>query len=204
MKKNNSLFTMIILVLGLLSAGFILKTDSDHMFDYSDSVKLGRQKVTKSTSGQSGRKAVGFNGEYGLQIFNEGNQYLLKEAAFHMRFNTLDSILFRINIYDVQDGKPGRSILDKEIYTKAYKKDNWIRADLSAENLVMDQNLVVTYQVVEAWFSKRGDNQMFFTHGADYMEGGFFGRSPNRDEWTTSSMDTGVGPVVLYLSAEKF
>jgi hypothetical protein len=174
-------------------------------FDHDENtlVKLGRTTPSKITSGQSGHKTLGFDGEYGLQIYNEGKKFALQEAVLHLRFNTLDSILFRINIYSVKDGLPHERLLSNEVFAKAYKKDHWVKADLSSEKLIMDQNIIVTYQVAEPWFSKKGSNELFFTHGDDYKQGGFFGRRSDSDNWSTQSMDLGVGPVVLYVVAKE-
>ncbi|MEL7122777.1 MAG: carboxypeptidase-like regulatory domain-containing protein, partial [Bacteroidota bacterium] len=90
----------------------------------------GLVKPSKTTIGQSGIKDFGFGGEWGILIKNEGDTYLMESIHFHTRFNTMDSVLFRMNVYEVSNGMPGRSLLDKEVFTKSYKQDKWIRAEL--------------------------------------------------------------------------
>ncbi len=168
--------------------------------DKQKPVKLGRYIPTKSTYGQSGYKEFGFGGEYGLQIFNDSKKYYLSEVTMHMKVNTVDSILFRFNIYKVENGLPGESFLNQEVFTKAYKKDKWISADLKPFNLVMDQNLIVTYEVVRIWFSENTNNAMFFTRGVDYDRGGTFVKRSSMDRWSIVDSPETPGMITMYLT----
>lgn len=165
--------------------------------------KLGRYTPTKITTGQSGMKEFGFGGEWGLQISPEGKKYLINDVRLHMRYMSVDSVLFRVNMYAVEGGMPGESILQHEIFMTAYKKSKkkkWIVKDLVKENLVIDRNLIVTVEPVRIWFSKRGDNQLFFTHGEGYEQGRSYYRASSQDAW----IDDHFLPATLYLTVEEF
>ena len=160
--------------------------------------KLGRYKTTKITTGQSGSHHFEFTGERGIRIFNDGRIFQMKEVAFHMRYNTPDSILFRINIYKTKNGLPAESILNKDVLVKAYKNDKWIRADISAQNLIMNQDVILTYEVAEIWWSKHGENQLFFTHGEGYERGGTYFRNSGAKVWSMNSI-----PIAAYILVEE-
>ena len=163
--------------------------------------KLGRSTPTKTTSGQSGMREFGFGGEWGLRINTHGRTYFVHDLHFHMRFNTVDSILFRVNMYRIEDNMPGESILQRELFMIAKKKQKWIVRDLQKENIQLDQDLIVTVEVVRVWFGNRGENRMFFTMGAGYEEGRTYYRASSQAAWT---VDQYPGPATLYLTVEEY
>ncbi len=142
----------------------------------SDIIRLGRSVPTTSTTGQSGKKEIGFTQEYGIKIVNSNETYEVQSAKFHLRYNTLDSILFRVNIYRLEGGSPAESLLNDPVYVKAFKNDNWISVDFKDMGLSLNEDVLVSYQVIEAWPGKRGENRLFFTHGQGYYEGGVYSR----------------------------
>jgi hypothetical protein len=163
-------------------------------------IKLGRYSPSKTTSGHSNTETFGFGGEWGLRISPGGKKYWIEQAGFHLRFNTVDSIQFRIKIYSVIHDLPGESLLKKDIYVKSYKNDHWILRDLSAENLVLDQDVIVTFEVLQLWYSKTGENQIFFTHGSGYKQGRTYSRLSSQDKWSIDDRP----PVTLYLLALEY
>lgn len=159
-------------------------------------IPLGRSKASKTTTGHSNSSVYGFGGEWGLQIFNEGKKYSIADVQFHLRFNTMDSVLFRINIYSVKDDMPYESLLAKEVYVKSYKNKKWIVKDLRAENLTLDQNVIVTFELVRLWFDPKDDNQLFFTYGEGYEKGKSYSRLSSQDEWKVNALP----PIAMFLS----
>lgn len=168
------------------------------------SSKLGRFTPSKTTMGQSGKEEFGFGGEWGLRISHNKKKYFINNIQLHLRFNTVDSVLFRINMYKVENEMPGESILQKEIFMTSKKKQKWIVRNLIKENLVLDQDLIVTYEVVRVWFSNRGENRLFFTKGADYPEGLTYYRASSQSSWTVDkTIQTTLFPT-LFLTVEEF
>jgi len=164
--------------------------------------KLGRHTPTKTAEPHSGIEEFGFGGEIGVKISPEGGKYFVNDARFHMQSNTVDSILFRINLYFVDENDmPAECILQREIFTTARKKMQWIVAELRDENIVMEEDLIVTYEVVRVWFNKRDENQMFFSSGEGYEEGGIYFRPSSQAAWTT---DASRGPAAMYLTLEEY
>ncbi|MEL6865076.1 MAG: carboxypeptidase-like regulatory domain-containing protein [Bacteroidota bacterium] len=162
------------------------------------SKKMGRYQTTKTTTGQSGIKDFGFGGEWGLKVKYEGQRYQLANVNFHTRFNTVDSVLYRIHLYEVENGLPGKQLLQKEIYTTSHRKDKWISADLSDQELLISSDIIVTFEVIRIWFRKKGDNQLFYTHGKNYPEGQSFSRASSFGQWNVDER----GPIALYITAK--
>ena len=96
-----------------------------------DAFILGRTKNTKTTTGHTGNSNYGVGAEWGLKIKYPESPYYLKEVKFHARYNTVDSVLFRVNVYHIDEsGLPGRSLTKKPVFTKSYRKDKWISTNL--------------------------------------------------------------------------
>ncbi|MEO0330311.1 MAG: carboxypeptidase-like regulatory domain-containing protein [Bacteroidota bacterium] len=165
----------------------------------SNPAKLGRYQPKKTTSGQSGLQKFGWGGEWGLRIFNDGQTYRVTDINFHTRFNTMDSVLFRINIYDVKDSLPNNSLLQKELLVKTYKRDKWITKDVSSEQLFVDEDIIITFEVVQLWRSSNGNNALFFTHGEGYDRGGTYTRASSLAPWKTEGI-----PITLYVTGEGY
>lgn len=165
-----------------------------------DLEKFGRHKTTKITTGHSGDGGYGWGEEWGLRIFHDNKSYQIQDVNFHMRFNTVDSALFRINIYTIKDKLPDKSLLNRELYVKSYKNDKWISKNLMEENLVIDEDIIVSFEIVRIWFSKKGENRFFFTHGAEYEKGDSYSRRSSFDNW---KMGKGP-PVALYITGRVY
>ena len=166
----------------------------------SNPVKLGRYKPTKITTGYSGSGDFGFGGEWGIRINHHGQTYRIADVRFHTRFNTLDSALFRINIYRVQDSLPHESLLRRPLLVKSYRRDKWITKDVWDERLIVGQDIVVSYEVLQLWRSPRGNNALFFTHGEDYEPSQTYRRASSLDRWQIQDSF----PATLYLTVEGY
>lgn len=150
----------------------------------NESRKLGRYEITKTTTGQSGLKDFGFGGEWGTKIIYTGKPYYLKDINFHTRFNTVDSVLYRMNVYSINEELPGDSKLQQEVFTTCYKKDKWISANILDQGLLIEEDIIVTFELVRIWYGSKGSNQLFYTHGDGYAEGQSYSRESSHDKWS--------------------
>lgn len=160
--------------------------------------KLGRFQITKTTTGHSNTGHYGFGGEWGLRIFCDGKKYRLADVQFHTRFNTLDSILYRIHIYSIVNDLPAESLIQKELFVISRKHQKWIVRDLTQEGIVLDQDAIVTFEIVHLWYDPTKDNQLFFTQGEGYERGGTYARQSSLDIWTRQQRP----PIALFLTAD--
>jgi len=140
---------------------------------------FGKTKAGKTTNGWSNNEKTG--AEVGTRIKIEEGLYKIKDLNFHLRFNSADSLLFRLNIYTLKDGLPHTSILQENIFLTAYKKQKWIRQDLSAYNLLLDEDVVVTLELVEAYFKEK--YHLFFTYAKAAKSGSTYIRKSSQASW---------------------
>lgn len=161
--------------------------------------KLGRPEPTKTTLGHSGSGEWGTGGEWGLLIKPGNDQFILQTVAFHTRFNNVDSVLFRINIYEFNGNTPGKSMLTEELYVTSKKRNKWITKDVRDRNIQVDKNFVVTMEIIRIWYSKTTDNQLFFTHGKDPMQLTTFSRESSHAPWQQNKMP----PLAMYVLGRK-
>lgn len=159
-------------------------------------IKLGRHRRSKTTSGQSGVAEFGFGGEWGVKVLYPEESYFLNEISFHTRFNTVDSVLFRLNVYEVVDDRPGNSILLEPIYTTSYSGDKWISGNALAQSILIDDDIIVSFELVRIWYSEQGNNYLFYTHGKGYPEGRSFSRESSHDNWQVDQR----APLAIYIS----
>jgi len=160
-------------------------------------LRFGRTKPTKTTTGASGIDSYGIGQELGTTIKSDGGIYIIDAINFHHRWNTVDSILYRINIYSIKDGMPYNSILQKELFVMAYKRDKWVTKQV--EDLILfDQDLFVSIELVRRWNNK-GDNLLFYSHGEGLRDCKSYIRPTSQAQWTT---DFSI-PLTLYLTVEK-
>ncbi|MBI1767807.1 MAG: carboxypeptidase-like regulatory domain-containing protein [Bacteroidetes bacterium] len=167
-------------------------------------IKLGRFTPSATTIGHNLRQDFGFGGEWGLRIFSKGEKYWIDNVQFHMRFNTVDSILFRIQIYSVKDGMPNQSLLAHDTFVTSRCNQHWIVKNLERENLILDQDVIVTYEVVRIWFNKKTDNEIFFTYGKGYPEGQIYSRASSLDRWELNQPPPKTIPVAMFLSVTEY
>lgn len=162
--------------------------------------KFGRYQPTKTTTGRSGKGEFGWGGEWGLRIYHDNLRYQIYDVNLHLRFNTVDSILFRINIYKLDGNLPGKPIPAKDIFVKAYKRKKWIKKDLVSENLMVDEDIIVTFELVRIWYSEKGENHLFYTHGKEYERGSTYSRESSFDKWVVDKRP----PITLFVSGRVF
>ena len=164
----------------------------------SEQLRFGRTRPTKTTTGASGIDNYGNGQEIGTTIKNDGGKYVIDAISFHHRWNTVDSILYRINIYTLKDELPDTSILQNELFIKAYKRDKWATKQVKEEVIVFDQDIFVSFELVRRWNNK-GDNLLFYSHGEGHSELKNYIRPTSQAEWTTDF----AFPLTLYLTVGK-
>ena len=122
---------------------------------------MGFPKASKTTLGTN---TPGWDGaEIATLLKHEGAPATAKDFNFHLRFNSYDSILFRINLYTVKDGLPHQSILNENIFVRSKKKQKWISKDLRPYNIPIESDLIASIEIIRTWPEDTSRN-LFFTY----------------------------------------
>ena len=161
--------------------------------------KLGPLKPAKTTLIYERDAGLGEGKEWGLRIENYGERYLLQDINFHLRLNTADSALFRLNLYGMEGDMPGESILRDPIYIKSYKRDKWVNSDLSAQNVIIDEPVIAAIEVIHVW-NHDSDLEIHFSHGEGYESSNSYSRDSSFANWQKNEYP----PLTLYLTGRIF
>ena len=161
--------------------------------------KLGGFKKSIYNTGESNTNNYGVGKEYGIKIKYPGYDYRIENINFYLKYNTIDSVLFRLNIYKVsKNGLPENSILSNQLFVKSFKNDKLIKTDIEERKININQDIIVTVEPVRFWYNATNDNQLFYAQckgcGNAYL------RSSSFSSWTTDVFP----PFVIYLNVKQF
>ncbi len=145
--------------------------------------KLGGIKPGKTTTGQSGDQPFGFGGEWGIKVAYPGYNYFVRDISFHTRFNQMDSVLFRFNMYTLKNDMPDRSLLTEQIFVKSYFKDKWITKEIFDQNILIGEDVVISFETVQLWRKEGGKNHLFFTRSKNYGIPKSYRRKSSLADW---------------------
>jgi len=98
------------------------------------------------------------NGEELGRIFrvSPGRPVRIDTCYLHLRRNHRDSLLFRLNLYQLEGNNPGRPLLDHDVRFRVRPgeneaEDGWVTIPLATEQLVLDQDFVLTIELLRNW-----------------------------------------------------
>lgn len=119
----------------------------------------GRDKVNTKRSVQfslSNIKNQNLGAVIGRKFkFSNRKKNLLEEVKFYVKYNDFEKAKFRINIYDIKNGKPYKIINKKPIYKSIHNKfQGWVSVDISNLEISVNENIVVGIEWIE--HSKNG------------------------------------------------
>lgn len=161
------------------------------------SKKLGGSKKSSWATGNANTNAYGKGEEYGIKIKTTKEGYWIKTINFHTKYNTMDSILFRLNIYKLsENGIPETSLLNEDIFVKAYKKDKWIVCNVEDRDLNIDQDVVVSIEPIKFWYDSEKRVELFYSHCKNC--GDAFYRGSSFSKWEKNTQPA----FAIYLGVE--
>ncbi|WP_185817065.1 carboxypeptidase-like regulatory domain-containing protein [Hymenobacter metallilatus] len=117
---------------------------------------LGRNKEKGDvlwTAGSSGKETV--DDEWGWEL---GTVLMPKHPAYldalhvYLATNTYEQLRFRLNLYTLENGRPGRTLLSQDIQlTTTNRQRGWIQLDLSSYDIRLEaQPVVATIQWLQS------------------------------------------------------
>jgi hypothetical protein len=139
-------------------------------------------------------KSVGSKGNFGTVAFESNEDTILaseigtvmkvkrapaliRDVNIVFRGNSYDdSILFRINIYSMNNGVPGENILTEPIYVNTDIKKGILTINIEEYNLYVDNDFMVALE----WLEERGEKDVRFGIG---LKGKSFMRAAPEGEW---------------------
>lgn len=82
--------------------------------------------------------------------FHPGSRFFYPDTfSFYLQYNNFDTVVFRIQIYEVSWGKPDKAILNQDVLlTITGKRKGWQQVDLSPYHLSIKHNFIVAVEWV--------------------------------------------------------
>ena len=162
----------------------------------NETFQVGFTKPSKTTSGSANKDHFGWGMELGVIVPYGGRSGRVESIHFHHRYNTLDSVLYRLNIYELKNNYPDASILTEEIFVMCRKKDKWVSKNVSDLGLDFNRNLFFSVEVVRQWKGNANNIVLFWSHPKNANEVTPYIRKSSMGEW---SKELAV-PLTLYLT----
>ncbi len=87
--------------------------------------------------------------EIGAHIEIGGKATFIKSAHFTVNHAAGDSLLFRVNLYEFEDGVAGENLLPQNVIISAVQKRGTINVDLSKFNLVTSRDVLLSLEWIK-------------------------------------------------------
>ena len=189
-------------IIGYESKFFILKNllaKSDHNIELSEKIFDLSEVVVKpefanlkekGSAKTSSKRNVNFaisqipNQNLGSEIgkrFKIKKQSFLESYKFYISQNDFDTVGFRINVYEMKNGKPGDLILKENIlYEIQNQKTGWVEINLAPYNIYANENIIVSLSWI--YHSEKG-NRLKLPISFPVINGFHYYRFAARDKW---------------------
>lgn len=110
---------------------------------------LGYHTESKLFGVGFGSNSMGAQGGVRIPIKHPNTN--IESFSFYVIKNVFEQLTFRLNVYEMIDGKPGNSILNGNIIFKVGDKQTGvITVDLAAYNIVVDKDILVAVEWIES------------------------------------------------------
>ncbi len=85
--------------------------------------------------------------EFGTKMkIRKNKDTYLEEFNFSIAYNKCDSLYFRLNIYDIEDGYPNNNLLKQNIIIKTNIKNGVVSVDLSPYQIYVQDDIIVSLE----------------------------------------------------------
>lgn len=119
-------------------------------FDNLD--KIGMTKVDTKRSVNfsiSALPAQNLGAEIGRHFRVKGRPTFIENVRFFLKYNDFEETRFRVNVYAIDQGKPGAHLLNKSVIKEVVdQQTGWIEVNLAPYNIISAQDVIVTVEWV--------------------------------------------------------
>jgi len=146
--------------------------------------------TTKSKSVRAGFTSNYLGNEIGAIIKIKRAPTYLKQFNASISENLSDSIMLRLNIYNVKNGLPDKNILQQNIFIKIHKDEDHISVDLTPYHIMVDDNFFISVE----WVKDSSGHGLKFS--ASFLSSAIISRETSQAKWEKIGI-AGVGFNVL-------
>lgn len=146
--------------------------------------KIGTKNSSRNIV--TGWGTYGTGGERGLRIDVKNQPIRIKDLNFYIAENSFDSVLLRLHIRSIANKIPSIELLKENILITVSKKSGWIKVDLSNNNLIYEQDVVVTLEWVRAWGKCKGSECLLFS--LSLTKGTLYAKEASEGSWSVKKL----------------
>jgi hypothetical protein len=121
----------------------------------ADKRRVGYQSGSKRLFG-FWNDSLALGGEHASKILLRREPLKLEDVSFNIIANISDSLLVRVNVYDFENGLPGKNISNGNILYAIRQRQGTISIDLSPYNIVVDSHFVISLELLKIYGGRVG------------------------------------------------
>ncbi|SMO85881.1 carboxypeptidase-like regulatory domain-containing protein [Gracilimonas mengyeensis] len=87
--------------------------------------------------------------EFGRFFESDKEHSKLENLSFYIHHNPFDSIKFRVNVYEEENGEPSKNILRENIFVTYGEESGWVNVDVSKYEIYPKGNFFVSMEWIE-------------------------------------------------------
>lgn len=111
---------------------------------------------------------------------------------FNITGHLNDTILFRINVYDLKNGVPNKNILDEPIFFKSIPTEGKLTLDVSELDLFIKEDCFLSIELID----QLDFEGLFFN--AAFLKSPSYHRETPLDDWVKANVDLGFWAEIRY------
>lgn len=131
----------------------------------ADKRRVGYQSSSKRLFG-FWNDSLALGGEHASKILLRRGPLKLEDVSFNIIANISDSLLVRVNVYDFENGLPGKNISNGNILYTIRQRQGTIAIDLSPYNIVVDSHFVISLELLKIYGGRVGIGISAFDSGS--------------------------------------
>ncbi|WP_190808667.1 carboxypeptidase-like regulatory domain-containing protein [Flagellimonas sp. S3867] len=127
--------------------------------------RIGYQSRSKRLFG-FWNDSLALGGEHASKIMVRRGPLKLEDISFNVMANISDSLLVRVNVYELEKGLPGKNISRANILHTIKQRQGTISINLSPYNIVVDEHFVISLELLKIYGGKVGIGISAYDDGA--------------------------------------
>lgn len=136
---------------------------------------LGNKTTSKNMGAGFSSNELG--NEVGIKIKIKKSPTYIEAFQASLMYNKYDSLKFRLNIYDLEDGMPHKRILYENIIIESQIKSGLLHVDLKGYNIVVHDDIFVSLE----WIEDLGEGGLMFS--ASFFDNPIMARHTSQGDW---------------------
>ena len=127
--------------------------------------------------------------------YRKKNPGWIKNVSFNLRSNPYDSVLFKVNIYEMSDSGVGESILSHPIYLEPKIKHGTLTIDLSDSSVYIKHDVLLSLELIRISKSQdKGSPLMYkLLFHSSLLKTHSYWRKAAQDNWEIIPVDGSIG-----------